>query len=181
MSIRKRVKAIFTKPEHNLTALKPEFQQLRQALERSSKSSDPLTEIVYFFNTVSRWHDRGIGDLILAFEEVDYGQYRGVLQELRMLEKHFKNAGRSEHGWNRTKRGETVTDSKVFLGNIHGLFTHPVNYWRLGKDEMKGGWGHPGMEHLNAYDVVSEQARKFMTSHTGRMIGIIDNLETLAA
>jgi hypothetical protein len=180
MSIRKRVKAMFTKPERKLTALKSELQQLHQALQRASESRDPLTEIVRFFDTVSRWHDRGIGDLIAAFEEVNYGQYNEVIEKLRTLQKHFANAGRCEHGWNRTKRGETVTADKVFLGDIYGLFTRPVSFWKHRKNEKKGGWGFSGMEHLNPYDVVSRQASQFMTSHTGPMIAILNDLQAVA-
>lgn len=181
MSIRKRVKAMFAKPERKLTALNPELQQLRQALQRASESRDPLNEIVHFFDTVSKWHDRGIGDLIAAFEEVNYGQYDVVLEKLQTLQKHFVNAGRCEYGWNRTKRGETVTADKVFLGNIYGLFTHPVSFWKQRKDEKKGGWGFSGMEYLNPYDVVSQQARQFMDSHTGPMIAILNYLQAVAA
>lgn len=180
-NLSKRVKAIFTKPERKLTAVKRELQQLRQALHRASESRDPLTEIVHFFDTVSRWHDRGIGDLIAAFEEVNYGQYDAVLEKLRTLQKHFENAGRCEYGWNRTKRGETVVADQVFLGNIYGLFTHPVPFWQQRKDEKKGGWGFSGMDNLNAYDVVSQQARQFMTSHTSPMIAILNDLQAIAA
>lgn len=180
-NLSKRVKAIFAKPERKLTVVRPELQQLRQALQRASESRDPLTEIVHFFDMVSRWHDRGIGDLIATFEEVNYGQYDEVLEKLRTLQKHFENAGRCEYGWNRTKRGETVTADKVFLGNIYGLFTHPVPFWKQRKDENKGGWGYSGMENLNAYDVVSQQARKFMASHASPMIVILNNLEAVAA
>lgn len=181
MSIRKRVKAMFAKPERKLTAVMPELQQLKHVLQLASESRHPLTEILRFFDTVSRWHDRGIGDLIAAFEEVNYGQYDEVLEKLRTLQKHFENAGRCEYGWNRTKRGETVTADKVFLGNIYGLFTHPVPFWRQRKDEKKGGWGYSGMENLNAYDVVSEQAQKFMVSHAGPMIAILNDLQAVAA
>ncbi|TSC75385.1 MAG: hypothetical protein G01um101430_480, partial [Parcubacteria group bacterium Gr01-1014_30] len=104
-------------------------------------------------------HDHGIGDLIAAFEEDNRGgEHNEVLEKLRALQKYFENAGRDEYGWNRTKPGETVTADRVFLGNIYGLFTHPVPFWQQKKDEKKGGWGYSGMEHLNAYDVVSEQA-----------------------
>lgn len=185
MSIRKRVKAMFAKPERRLTALNTELQQLRQALQRASESRDPLTDIVHFFDAVSKWHDRGIGDLIAAFEEVNYGQYDEVLEKLRTLQEHFTNAGRCEYGWNRTKRGETVTADKVFLGNIYGLFTHPVPFWKQTKDEKKDQWNGTvwgdTLKGMNAYDVVSQQARKFMTSHTGPMIAILDNLQAVAA
>ena len=185
MSIIKRVKAMFAKPERNLTMLKPELRQLRQALQRASKTRDPLTEIVHFFDTVSKWHDRGIGDLIATFEEVNYGQYDEVLEKLRTLQKHFETAGRYEHGWNRTKRGETVTADMVFLGNIYGLLTHPVSSWKQTKDEPKDHWKDTVWEDTlkgkNTYDVVSEQARKFMASHTGPMTAILNDLEAVAA
>jgi hypothetical protein len=75
---------------------------------------------------------------------------------------------------------ETVTAEKVYLGNIWGLFTHPVSFWKQGKDEKKGGWGFSNMEHLSPYDVVSNQAASFMYSHIPPMIAIIDKLERLA-
>lgn len=184
-NLSKRVKAIFTKPERKLTVVKPELQQLRQTLQRASESRDPLTEIVQFFDSMSRWHDRGIGDLTAAFEEVNYGQYDAVLEKLRTLQKHFENAGRCEYGWNRTKCGETVTADKVFLGNIYGLFTHPVPFWKQTKDEKKDQWKgtvwEDTLKGMNAYDVVSQQARKFMTSHTCPMIAILNDLEAVAA
>ena len=181
MQLKKRLKAIFTKPEKRITALLPEFRQLRQTLQRASESRDPLTEIVHFFDKVSMWHDRGISDLTATFEKINYGQYNEVIKKLRTLQAHFINAGREPYGWNRTKHGETVTEDNVYLGNIYGLWTKTVRFWKQRKDEKKGGWGYSGMDHLNAYDVVSEQARKFMASHTGPMIAIINDLEAVAA
>ncbi len=182
MQLKKRLKAIFMKPEKRITTLLPELRQLRDALQQASESRDPLTEIVRFFDTVSKWHDRGIGDLIAAFERVNYGQYNEVLEKLRALQAHFINAGREPYyGWNRTNPGESVTADKVFLGNIYGLWTKTVNFWKEQKNAPKGDWGYSGMDHLNAYDVVSRQAKEFMASHTGPMIGIINNLEAIAA
>ncbi|MFH1178526.1 MAG: hypothetical protein V1711_02270 [bacterium] len=185
MNIKKLVKNMFAKrekPEKKLSVLKPELKQLRENLQRMSRTHDPLTEIVPFFDTVSKWHDRGIYDIILAFEEVNRrGKYDEVLKKLEILQVHFKNAGRCEFGWNRTKPGETVRADRVFLGNIYGLFTHSVSFWRRGKDEKKGGWGFSGMEHLNPYDVVSKQAKEFMDGHIGPMIAILKELEAIAA
>ncbi len=179
-NLSKRVKAIFAKPERKLTAVRLEFQRLRLTLQVAVSSDDPLSMIDRFFDSMSKWHDRGINDLIAALEEVNYCQYDEVLEKLRILQKHFENAGRDEHGMNRTKRGETVTADRVFLGDIYGLWTRPVPFWKQVKDEAKGGWGHSGMEHLNAYDVVALQARNFMASHASPMIAIIDRLEVIA-
>lgn len=135
MDIRKRLKAFFAKPGRKLSAVMPELHQLREVLSRISQSRDPFTEIVPFFNTVSVWHDRGIDDLIVAFEEVNDGQYDEVLRKLRTLQRHFENAGRCRYGINRTKRGERVSADKLFLGGIYGTFTHPVSFWIQRKHE----------------------------------------------
>lgn len=177
MQFKKRIKAIFVRPKRKLADVMPEFQQLRQALQCAFKVEDPLTGIVHFFDNVSKWHDRGIGDLIAAFERVNYGQYDKVQDELETLQGYFIRAGRDMCGWNRTKPGQTVTDDNIYLGDIFGLRTKTVRFWKQRKDEKKGGWGFSNMGHLNAYDVVSLQARGFMDSHTEPMIGIINGLE----
>lgn len=173
MSIRKRVKAIFVKPERELVLVKPKLQELRCTLQYASNSEYPLVAIVEFFDAVSRWHDRGISDLIAAFEGVNYGQYGELLEKLRILQRHFVDAGRQKHGWNRTKYGERVTADNVFLGD------NRVSSWKQRKDMPRGDWGFPGMEEKSDYDVVSEQAREFMTSHAGPMITIIRDLEAV--
>ena len=183
MQLKKRVKALFARPKRKLAVLVPELRSLREDLERAKKTQDPLREIVRFFDAVSRWHDRQaeILGIIQEFVDVNYGQHDKTIRELHAFMAHCARAGRDEYGWNRTKYGEQVTPDKVFLGNIYGLFTHPVTCWQAQRNEKRGGWGFPGMEHLNAYDVVSEQARQFMISNAGSMVPLIQNLEKLTA
>ena len=167
------------KARRKLAALIPELQQLRQALQRESKVGDPLTLIVYFFDIVSKWHDRGLTDIIAELERVKFrGRYDEIIEKLKTLQGHFVNAGRDPYGMNRTKRGQMVTEDNVYLGNIYGLFTKTVRFWKQRKGEPKGGWGFSNMEHLNPFDVVSRQAREFMMSHAG-MIKLIDKLAVL--
>ncbi len=167
-------------PLQKVVALVPQLQRLRDTLV--TNDARPLYGIVQFFNEVSAWHDRSdeIGQIIVALQEVNYGQYAELIQHLETLRKHFCNAGRDRYGWNRTEKGETVTADKVFLGNIYGLFTHPVSYWQQTKDEPKGQWnggtwaGCSAVDGKNSYDVVSEQARGFMTSHVRSMVALVN-------
>lgn len=181
MKLRKRIVAMTGQHKKTLRTVLPELQELRKTLAECRESSDPLGDIVVFFNATSPWHDRGIRDVIASFEAANYGQYDEILKKLETLALHFVNAGRCDCGWNRTERGERVTADTIFLGNIYGLFTHPVLFWKQRKDDEKGGWGFSGMEHLNAYDVVSWQARDFMCSHAKPMAEIITYLESVAA
>lgn len=180
LALGKRTKAIFVNPKKELQALMPELRILRDNLKMSRHTVDPLTEIVNFFDYVSRWQDRGLGEEIKAFNEVNYGQYTEIISKLKALNGNFEGAGRVEFGWNRTQTGETVTAHNVYLGNIYGLWTKTVAFWQSHKDQPKGGWGFSGMEHLNAYDVVSGQASSFMKSYIPEMIDLIDQLEALS-
>lgn len=174
----KRLMAVFFRPKNRFKEVFSELNKLREELEAKVETNDPLSEIVHFFDVVSRWHDRGVNDIIIAFEKVNYGQYDHILEKLRALQGHFVLAGRNPFGWNRTEKEQDVTEDNVYLGNIYGLFTKTVNFWKKGKYEKKGGWGFSGMEHLNAYDVVSGQARSFMLSHTRPMIKIISEISS---
>jgi len=169
------------KPKAQLVAVIPELVKLRTSLLELSAVQDPLIRLVNFFQIVSPWHDcNEIQPVIDAYAYVDDTADKSLLSDLQELQAHFNNAGRNEHGWNRTKRGENVSEGRVYLGNIYGLFTKTVSYWLTQKDEPKGGWGYPGMEKLNAYDVVCSQAEIFMQSHVGPMVKATIRLENAA-
>lgn len=170
MNIVKRLAAAIDRPEKALRALRPELETLIADLERvtSEAENDPLSAITPFFSVTSPWHDRGLRDVIFAFTKVNDGKYDDIIGKLATLEHQFATAGRSEFGWNRTRFGQEVTPDKVFLGNIYGLFTHPVPRWQEGKDERKDSW--LGLEDVNPYDVVSIQAARFIKNHAPIMV-----------
>lgn len=178
------IKNIINNPKRKVAELLPQLRQLRTDLY-TFIDPVPLDGIVNFFSIISPWHDREdeIDQIVTDLQAVNYGQHSELIQKLEMLRKHFQNAGRNRYGWNRTEKGESVTADKVFLGNIFGLFTHSVSFWKQQKgqpkDEWKGGiWeGHPRVAGKNAYDVVSEQARGFMASHRRAIIDIISWLD----
>lgn len=165
MNIVKRVLAALERPEQKLAALKPELLKLAEdlAMVEEEASKEPLQAIVTFFQVTSPWHDRGLADVIDAFKRVNDGKYDAIIGALVTLDGQFELAGRSDFGWNRTKRGEAVTPDQVFLGNIYGLFTLPVPRWLKGKDEPKDSW--TGVVNKNPYDVVSAQALDFIKNH----------------
>jgi hypothetical protein len=186
MATRTRIQVLFntplsvllSDPRKKLVELVPELLKLRTYLRRGIDIRETLPAIVDFFDVVSRWHDRGLQDVIAPLLAVNYSQYDEVIAKLRQLEGHFQRAGRDESGMNRTKPGEMVRASQVFLGNVYGLFTHPIPFWVERRDETKGV--HPDFPTMNAYDLVCAQARRFMTSHMGPMVGLIDDLVRLA-
>lgn len=184
LMLTKRVKAYFAKPERKLAAMLPGLRQLRTDLGKISEMTDYLSAIVVFFNVVAKWQDEhrhGLYDLIQEFKRLDYGRYTSVISQLNLFDTHIRNAGREEFGMNRTKSGQAVTDDNVYLGNIYGLFTKTVAYWKTQKNQEKGRSAYPSLKNLNAYDVVSLQAHNFTESHIGPMTDIVNHLERLAS
>ena len=175
MKLVKRLKDYFGNPKQKVTTLLPELLKFRNEL-LETVNMQPLDGIVRFFNATSIWHDREeeLGQIVVALQEVNYGQYEVIINQLTLLCQNVRNAGRDSYGWNRANKGESVTDDKVFLGNIFGLWTFPVSEWKKSKNEMKGTFAYPGMKHLNAYDVVSDQAWQFMRSHVQPMCDCIE-------
>ena len=133
-------------------------------------SHDPLDALVCFFDESSRWEDRGLENMLTSVDARCRQRHDVFFRSLETLQGHIACAGRTRFGWNRTKVGEVVTPEQVFLGNVYGLFTKPVSFWKQRKGEEKGGWGFPGMEYLNAYDVVASQSTGFLMVHLDSMI-----------
>lgn len=159
MNFVKRFRAMMNPPEHQLLEYHPNLKQLDGWLEQilANFEDDPFPNLISFLAATAHWYDHDLTSIINVFKNVNAGQYDAVIENLQQLEHHIARAGRSEFGMNRTKPGERVTADVVFLGNIYGLFTHPVSRWQTGKNEAKDSW--MGLVDVNPYDVISDQAR----------------------
>lgn len=88
-------------------------QKMHQELTRIPKEG--MGAIVGFFQTTSKYHD--------DFSEVMWviACQGGTLKDekkdkfLSDLSRFFDNAGRCTYGWNRTKKGEMVTEDNVYI------------------------------------------------------------------
>ncbi len=96
---------------------------INQALDIAEKMREELTRIpkegmgaiVGFFQITSKYHD--------DFSEVIWkiACQGGTLKDekkdkfLSDLSRFFDNTGRCEYGWNRTKKGEVVTEDNVYI------------------------------------------------------------------
>ncbi|MFA6042738.1 MAG: hypothetical protein WCV85_02600 [Patescibacteria group bacterium] len=165
-----------------LAQMNRDFMVLRNNLRYASGYAGcPLDRLVLLFKAVSPFYDRlpEFRALLVRFQAGNYdGSLGRQVEAISTLIAHFGNCGRDPYGMNRTKPGDGVTEYKVYLGNIYGLFPQPVPTWKECKNWLKGGWGSPKMAHLNAYDVVCGQANSFANPHFKPMI---EALEVLGA
>lgn len=182
--VSQRIKRHFTNPFDILEKIQ-DWQRLGKEIRQFENVDDGLVAIVPFFDFLSLYHDR-VGELT---DLIDYLQQfdrrpgvKQLINELKTLKSYVCSTGRDDYGWNRTKPGEVVTEDKVFLGDIFGLFTHPVSFWRTREDEPKDAWkgglwdGYSEVKGKNSYDVVSAQARRFMSINAPKIRESVENI-----
>ncbi|MDP3995335.1 MAG: hypothetical protein Q8P78_01835 [bacterium] len=158
-----------------IRALMPELTDLQQQMDYAEHCiSCPLDRIVFFLDIVSKWHDRGLDDIIQSLEAAEpcYGE---VLSHVSMLNAHFWLADRNQFGMNRTKPGEPVTKDNVFLGPNGGI-PHPVIYWMALYSDPECMRVAPGMHPAKPCDVVVGRAKQFTAFH---IAGICESIEAL--
>lgn len=168
--------------EGSIAALVAELPTLRRRLLEIARDAegDALSAIVAFFNTTSPWHDRGLYQVVRDMKDLNSPRHASMINPLTELVLQISMTGRVEFGWNRTAPGELVTEDNVYLGDIWGLWTKTVRFWKTRRDDKKGthGWAAPGnyFASRNCYDLVSDQARGFIGDHIPVMVELIDRL-----
>jgi len=126
--------------------------------------SNPLDQIVEFFSLTSSVQDT-LQEITLQEDYFTQPEYMQVIAIRRAL----GDMGRCENGWNRTRKGENVTEDKVFLGNIFGIWTFSVAWF-------KREYNHGGFTAIQ-YGQIQEQARRFMVSHMTHLTTVLDGKE----
>lgn len=126
----------------------------------ATREEDSLLFIVEFFKVTSILHDN-----IDEIHRMRVRQKTWLLPytqdpEAKKRRSNFcetiVKAGRSDHGWNRTRKGDAVTSDKVFLGNIFGINTKTVSYFESIKHTDK-----------ELYNIVCKQSYDFIKSYKG--------------
>jgi hypothetical protein len=156
---------------------KGQLQAIEKGIQLAKDTDDAFAQVIQLFNACSVEHD----------SISDYSIQRNILSEckqdneallLDQLIDHIANAGRDRFGINRTKSGETVTMDNVHWRPIHGLNTKTLSYWAGYKDEKKGGWGFKEMDHMNAYDVIKNDAKTFSENHIDPILELISKIQS---
>lgn len=159
----------------DLVVLRQKLNRLLGAMSRpNTHPADKIPLIVEFFQLVSPWSDRGLQDLVIAFE------FAGdVPVALTTLRRHFQNSGRNEYGYNRTSVGQVVTNDNVWLGDRCGLWTKPVSHWLTLREDRGHVFTATNGESMTCCDVIWWQAGEFLDSHVASICNMIDDLERI--
>lgn len=177
IAIAKRVKSLFFSPKMAITRTLEQLIGLQVEIRDAMAMRDPLTGLVEFFNAVSRWHDRTLKSEIEALKSFNYGQLNHVIETLENLDGRFSQSGRHPHGCNRTKKDQIVTKDNVYLGDIYGLFTHPISYWEKDKNSPGSIWGRDANDKpITCHAIVSGQARDFLQTNGKLIVDLIAKL-----
>ncbi len=184
----KIIKANLFPPVGDLKKIKDDLNFLQKEMKEIEMMGNKVEATVRLFEIISPLQDKGgFSQAISKLQEKNYGQLDKIISALEVLQKHFGNAGRSEFGMNRTKVGEEVTSSKIFLGDVFGLFTKSAFFWLEKENECKKEL-RPDIsnDHKNPvsnwYIINDHQAGSFVKSHTeGILKQVSFLLEKIAA
>ncbi len=123
-----------------------------------ARNIDPLDLIVQFFSLTSPVSDK------MPFGSYQIEKYLTDEQKMRMnmVCSVIGNMGRYDCGINRTKAGQTVSACDVYLGNICGIWTKTVAYWKANRHLLTG-------LHKDTYQILQAQARGFMESNVNAL------------
>ena len=149
------------------------FSQKLLSLGEFPQVANAFHYAVRFFQIVSDFQD--VGSIYNAPEEFAETQC--------IFNRHIYNAGRNDHGINRTKRGETVTLENTYWGGVFGLFTKNGQEWS-DCSSVYHGFSSQWLEDPSQYDadpeirkvLVDFQVKPFIESHLPKMLELCDKL-----
>lgn len=167
---------------NDLKKIENDLDSLQKEMLEISAMDNKVEAIVRLFKIISPIQDKGgFSQTIFALQGKNYGQLDQIISALEVLQVHFKRAGRNEFGINRTKAGEEVTSSKVFLGNVFGIWTDTASYWLENQEKWKKTLRYdvskdPEKPVSTWYLINEYQAGGFVKSHTD---GILEQIAIL--
>jgi len=164
-----------------LQKIQPELSNLEKSLTEIQGTSNKVEAIVKLFQIISPIQDAGgFSALISKLQKKNRKKFATKLQALEILQKHFENAGRCESGFNRTKTGEEVTSSKVYLGDVYGIWTKPASYWLNHQQELEQDFredlSKDPEKPVSTWYCINGQAGTFVRSHAE---GILKQISVL--
>ncbi|MFA5024513.1 MAG: hypothetical protein WC523_06190 [Patescibacteria group bacterium] len=175
---------LFFNPKKVIANIQPRIQELEKEIKSIEAMDNKVEAIVRLFQIISPLQDAGgFSQEIFELRKHDNVKFGQQIEALSVLQKHFSNAGRSEYGINRTKKGEEVNAEKVYLGNVFGIWTKTAAYWLEKKEELKKTLRpdvskNPGNPISNWYLINDYQCGGFVKSHTD---GILEQIAILKA
>lgn len=165
-----------------LTNLLPDLLQLRKSLidiaahnKKALRHADEhLTLMVLFFITVKPWHDGDrLNALIQAFKDAEMGNF--------VAELFYHASFSGDRKYIQSEPGVQVACSKIFLGgdrpNVPLL---SIADWKEEKgNALPVSMGSNG-EPLTAYQVILDDAQRFIHDHAWPLASSINRLEDFA-
>ncbi len=184
--IHARLRALMSSPQKTLSLILPTLNELESGMKSIQNMPNKVLAIIKLFQIISPIQDAGgFKKTIKILQRKNYGQLNTKLAALKSLEKHFRNAGRKEAGFNCTKPGEEVNASNVILGDVFGIWSHPASFWLENQKrfevEDSGVAPKPesGRDYIPVWYCINDyQCGGFVKSHTE---GILSQIKILKA
>jgi hypothetical protein len=154
-----RMRALKMKAERKYIEIVKEAYDLIEHLNvLPERREDPLDLLVQFFSLTSPVCDK----YYLSLPEIEYFLTDDQRESLSKVMRILTNMGRNIYGMNRTERGQGVTHSNVYVGNVCGIWTNTVAFWKNERSRLTG-------LHKDTYAILQAQALDFMSGNVEAM------------
>lgn len=179
------MKALFLNPEKAgrkiLNSIEERLISIKKSLEEIDAMENKVEGIVRLFQVISPLQDENLFAEELQKLQKLGKRFQPEIESISIMRTHFERAGRNEYGMNRTKIGEEVTPSKVYLGDVFGLWTNTASFWLerkaiAEKETRLDVSKDPNNPVTNWYLINNYQCENFVKSHTSGMLKEIQKL-----
>ena len=129
-------------------------------LIHQANKENPYRALVQLFSFANLLNDNGGLVATKPFLNLNFLKTKEIIKEEKLCDEinlHLSNLARDPHAMNRAPEKSPSTVENVFVGGVHGFFTHPVSFWLNSKSEP----------------VLENWVRSFVNSHTEGIIKIL--------
>lgn len=180
-NIVKITRCLFSDPKKKIKT-DERFDDLKCQMLKVQKMNNKIWAMVSLVKKMSLLQDDGgFSDLITDLKKRNYGQINNLINSLEIIQHHIEKAGRNKK-FNSSKKGEEVTASKVFLGDIFDLPSRPASHWlerqELLKKEIRTDLKNDLVKVVTNWTCINNQAGNFVACHTSTILKEIEKIKT---
>jgi|GEM_PF-1134178 len=187
MKIKASIKAFLADPKKDIQAILPQLISLKKEIETIKNMPNKVEGVVKLFQVISPLQDTGgFRQTIDLLKQKNHGQLEKQLEALSVLQSHINRAGREQSGWNRTRPGESVDATKVYLGNVYGIWTLTADYWlahqKENEKDLRPDLSRNPEKPISTWYLINDfQCGNFIQSHVEGILKQISVLQKSAA
>lgn len=129
---------LFFNSQKVIESIQPRILELEKEIKSIEAMDNKVEAVVRYFQVITPIQDgEGFRQEISTLCKYDAIKSEQQIEALLVLQRHFSSAERSDYGIIRTEKGEEISASNVYIGNIFGFWEDTAAYWLDRMEELK--------------------------------------------